>query len=103
MKQIEVTNYAAAFIEDLRATDMESLHLAKISVADGMSLLARLLQIGRDDQDIAAVADGLLAVMNTLSEYNSIIDMLVNEADTGGPAKYCLSNDLWSVGKEGET
>ena len=102
MKQIEVTNCAAAFIEDLRATDMESLYLAKISVADGMSLLARLLQIGRDDQDIAAVADGLLAVMNTLSEYNSVIDMLEKEADTGGPAKYCLNNGLWNRGKEGE-
>ena len=99
MKSVEVNGTAASYIEELRAKDMESLHLAKASVADGMSVLARLLREGRDNKDIAFLADGIISIMHTLAEYNFLIEMLYDEGDELGPAMYCLE-DTCSRGKE---
>ena len=99
MKQIKVTDFAATIIENLRTNSWEALDIAKVSVADGMSALARLMQIGRDCPDIGDAADELLAVMFTLSEYNRLIDMLVCMSDVGSPAKYYLKDAVIDRGE----
>lgn len=77
MKQISVSdNFAKTFSE--LCLDMS---IEKEMVANALSSLADLIHYGRDDDFIAPWTDDLLRVMHTVSQYNKLLNDIVNTSD----------------------
>ncbi len=74
MNKVEVSNDALDRISSLRnGSDMEMI---KADIADSLSMLAELINAGRDEEVINTWVDDLLKVMYVLGEYNSLVNSL---------------------------
>ena len=74
MNKVEVSNDALDRISSLRnGSDMEMI---KADIADSLSVLAEMINAGRDEEVINVWADELLKVMYVLGEYNSLVNSL---------------------------
>lgn len=76
MKQIQVTDMAAHSIEMLRINQSEDFYFKKSQIADAMTTVSTLIEVGRDDSEISFLADNLLSVLNVLSSYVFLLNKL---------------------------
>lgn len=68
MKSIEVSDSVFNYIENARSNDVHEIVVTNI--ANSLSILASMIQAGRDDDSISPWTDDLLRVMATIAEYN---------------------------------
>lgn len=86
MKQIEVTDKAAALVLNLQDVGFE---LTKSDIADAQSVIAQLINIGREEESLLTLTDRLLKALFTLSEYNELVNAIREPSDNSHP-QYCL-------------
>ena len=79
MKSIEVSNIAFAYIEEARKSGDREIVVTDI--ANSLSILASLIQAGRDDESINVWTDDLLKVMATIAEYNNLYNAIAETTD----------------------
>lgn len=79
MKSIEVSNSAFAYIEQARKSDDHEI--VTTDIANSLSILASLIQAGRDDDSISPWTDDLLRVMATIAEYNNLYAAIYETTD----------------------
>ena len=79
MKSIEVSDRAFNYIEN--AHKNEDQEIVATDIANSLSILASLIQAGRDDESINVWTDDLLRVMATIAEYNSLYSAIAETTD----------------------
>ncbi len=79
MRNVNVTNDAADRISGLRTT--EELNLCKSDIADSLTTLTILLDVGRNCEGIQSFTDDLLSVMRVIGNYNELLNSLACETD----------------------
>lgn len=79
MKSIEVSKSAFAYIEHARKGDDHEIVVTDI--ANSLSIIASLIQSGRDDDSINPWIDDLLKVMATIAEYNNLYNAIAETTD----------------------
>lgn len=78
MKNVMLTNRAAVLVNELQDTAFE---MSKCNISDAQSSIARLIELGRDEETISPWTDDLLKVLYTLSEYNELINAIREPSD----------------------
>lgn len=86
MKQIQVSDHFAKTFSEL-SLDMS---VEKQMVADTLSSLTEMIHLGRDDDSICPWTDTLLRAMFTVSQYNDLLNDIVQTTDTP-PERFTLS------------
>ena len=81
MKSLELTDRAAKVITDIQTDKFGIQQQYKSDIADSLASLAEIINHGRDSEDIAVHTDQLLRVMNTLSDYNYLLNDIAGTAD----------------------
>ncbi len=89
MKNVSVKKEAAVIIDNLRNGD--GFELTKAGIANSLSSLAKLIDAGRDNEDINVWTDDLLSVMYVLGEYNDLVNALYFEKDNSF-GHYCYED-----------
>ena len=79
MKSIEVSDSAFNYIENARSNDVHEIVVTNI--ANSLSILASMIQAGRDDDSISPWTDDLLRVMATIAEYNDEFNAICATTD----------------------
>lgn len=79
MKSIEVSDRAFNYIENARSNDVHEIVVTNI--ANSLSILASMIQAGRDDDSISPWTDDLLRVMATIAEYNDEFNAICETTD----------------------
>lgn len=74
MKNLSVTNKAFDYVECLRKDDEHEI--AVTDIANSMTILANLIQQGRDEEVIGVWQDDLLKVMATIGSYNELLSTI---------------------------
>lgn len=79
MKLIEVSDRAFNDIEYARKG--EDREIVVTNIANSQSILASLIQAGRDDESINVWTDDLLRVMATIADYNDLYSAIAQTTD----------------------
>jgi hypothetical protein len=79
MKSIEVSDRAFNYIEN--AHKNEDQEIVATDIANSLSILASMIQAGRDDESINVWTDDLLRVMATIAEYNNLYSAIAETTD----------------------
>ncbi len=87
MKRILVNDRTAQEINALKMDESGQWSLAKVGVADALSELTNLLLSAKDDEggELTGHVDGVIQVMETISEYNDLLNDIAFKHDGGYP------------------
>ncbi len=91
MKRILVTENVATMVKKMRNDENGEWSAFKVDLADSFSELAMMLSVARcdDSGELAASADGIIRVMETLANYNNVLNTLYEHSE-GKKASYSI-------------
>lgn len=89
MKQIKVSDEAAAVIESLRDTAIGSMEGEYEKILDSLSGLNNIICAGRDSEEVAFYANDAQRAMNVIMDYFGLLKLIYYENDqmTDGEVK----------------
>lgn len=89
MRRVLLNEQAADQVMRLREDKFGTFSDEKCAIADAFGELTTMINLGRDNEEMANCTDGILKVMNVLGNYNDLLNSL-NETDDKRYGRYEL-------------
>ncbi len=91
--KIEVTEKCAQVLKNLNDSSTEDMDIRLMTITEGFSCLAEMLQVARDEDVLPEFADRIIHTMNCLNEYYFLVKSLTYDPYDNEKCMYVLKDE----------